>query len=132
MATVNNVVLLFLAEQPLKEGDGVVGIGVGGLGVIGIAPVRLNGHRKDKIRTLRAVQTVADLGDQNFVLCPAEGIVFHAVHVFQRGKGVKSQCGVHLMTVVEGSGVVVDGVRGVADVNASEKLWNVEMPESVK
>ena len=23
-------------------------------------------------------------------------------------------------------------VRGVADVNASEKLWNVEMPESVK
>ena len=78
--------------------------------------MRLDGDGKDKILLLRRGQRLADFARQYAVLRPTARIVFHAVHIFQRCKGLKAEIGIDNMAVIKGRVIIMNGVRRIAEL----------------
>lgn len=84
-------------------------------GLQGILAMSLNRNRKDQVRLIgRGVQRLENLPGQDLVLGPVLGCGFHLGHVFQSGKIVKAQIGVHFIAAVKCWRCVVDRMSRIS------------------
>ena len=80
-----------------------------------ILTVSLHRDRQNQVAPLRRSHRVKNLSRQNLVFRPAERVIFESVHILDRGETVKTERGVGDVAGVEGGGIIVDGVRLVAE-----------------
>ena len=84
--------------------------------IAAVLAVPLHRNGKYQIALLSAAQRVQNAARQHLVAAPAQAVGGVVGHVFQAGKGIKAQHGVHLIALIEGGDMVVDGVGGIAHI----------------
>ena len=84
--------------------------------IAAVLAVPLHRNGKYQIALFSAAQRVQNAARQHLVAAPAQAVGGVVGHVFQAGKGIKAQHGVHLIALIESGDMVVDGVGGIAHI----------------
>ena len=79
-----------------------------------IFSVQLHGNGVNKIRSFCAVERGKNFAREHGVVRPADNIARDVAHILNRFEGVEAEGTVNDVAVIERAGIVVHGVRGVA------------------